>query len=208
LQQVNFPPQTSYDDGVVNVSVMAASFLAPESFNLDVDLMQAHQLAPSGPTDPNGSDYIGVLKLMVEPSASLGGQLAPGLSAPVAGIIPRGIADSGTVHGPDIPIGGARAGLVGEPGFAGNREGSASAGSPERDVAMAGGEAEPTAAETGTPGSAPTPVTTPSPKASGSMSPTVRPAATLTPAATGTSATPTPRTSTTVAVATPTAPKR
>lgn len=79
LNQVQVPPQESYDNGVVSVSVsvIAASFLPPEDFAVDIDLVSAQRLVPSGQ-----GDFIGVLKLQVEPSihrsvTSEGCQVAP-----------------------------------------------------------------------------------------------------------------------------------
>ena len=216
LNQVKVAPQTTYDDGVVSVSVMAVSFLPGETFG-DFDLVSPQSLVPSGTNDLGGIDYVGALKVMVGPSANPAGQqvLAPGAQG--AGIIPGGIADGGTLHGPDIPIGGVRPGLVGEPGLGVDRGGAGGGARTGSDVALASGEAEPTAAavETGTPGGTRTPAKTPSPNAtSASGSPTASAGATGTPGTTGTpaatraSTTPAPHASTTVAVPRPTAGSR
>jgi hypothetical protein len=82
LNEVQSPPRETYDNGVVSVSVIAASFLPPEVFGVDVDLVSAQQLAPSGQ-----GDFIGVLKLRVEPSSSRavtseGCQVAPRTGTP------------------------------------------------------------------------------------------------------------------------------
>lgn len=83
LDPVSFAPQATYDNGVVSVSVTAASFLAPEDLGADVDLVSAQSLVPSGADDPNGSDYIGVLKVKVvaSPSSSIPATSAGGCQA-------------------------------------------------------------------------------------------------------------------------------
>jgi len=221
LNQVNAPPQTTYDDGVVSVSIMGVSFLAPEAYGADVDLVSPQRLVPSGASDPNGSDYIGVLKVMVGPSSNPTGDsgLAPGAQG--AGIIPNGVAPGGAIRGPDIPITGARSGLVDDTAIGVDRGAAGSGAQRGTDMALVSGDAKPTVAagETGTPGGSPTPAKTPSPNAtSGTILPTVgapttrTPGGTQTPATTagaaGTGATPTPHASTTVLAATPTAGSR
>ena len=220
LTQVQVAPQATYDDGVDTVSVPAVSFLAPETFNTNVDLVSAQRLVPSGPSDPNASDFIGVLKVMVQPSASQGGEPVAGVGVPGAGIIPHGIADSGTLHGPDIPIAGAQPRIADTTAGLADRGAAVTDGHGAKgsDVVMAAGSAEPTAAaaETTTPGGTPTPAKTPSPHATtGTVSPTVgvgatrTPAASRSPAATGMTATPAPRvSSSTTPAGTPTARSR
>jgi len=203
LNQVNAAPQMVYDDGANSVSVIAVSFLPPETFGRDVDLVSAQRLAPSDASDPNGSDYLGVLKLMVGPSSAPSGQAPPGSGAPGAGIIPSGIADSGTIHGPDIPIAGPHPQLI-DPQATGDHA-AAGAAEVRPEMAMAGGEAErtPPVVGTATPGT-PTPATSPRPKVTGSVSPTADSGGTATPVATGSPTTPTPHASTTTTPATPT----
>jgi hypothetical protein len=210
---VAFPPRSTYDDSVNTVSVLAASFLPPEVFKAgDLDLVSAQALVPSGGATPDEKDldFIGVLKVMVEPSAGAGGQPLLGPGAAGFGVIPGGIADSGTLHGPDIPVGGG-ARVVGEPGLGGDRGvapgGDVGVGSPGGGAMLAAGTAEPTvaAAETTTPGGTSTPAKTPSPRATSRTASPTAGAGTSTPAATGAGSTPTPRASTPIAAATPTA---
>jgi len=203
LNQVNAAPQTVYDDGFVSVTVMAVSFLPPDLSQLDIDRVSAQRLAPSGASDPNASDYVGVLKVMVGPSSAPDAQAPAGSGAPGAGIIPSGIASSGTIHGPDIPIGNAQPRLM--DGQALGDRGAASAGQAGGDTAMTDDEVERTATvvRTATPGT-PTPATTVSPKPTGSVVATASPGVTTTPAATAASTTPTPHASTTAGALTPT----
>jgi hypothetical protein len=205
LNEVKYPLQATYDDGVDTVSVVAASFLPPEIFGLDADKVSAQRLTPSG-----DGNFIGVLKLMVEPSAGAGGQPLGAPGAAGFGAIPGGVADSGTLHGPDIPVGGG-ARVLREPGLGGDRGvapgGDVGVGSPGGGATMAAGTAEPTvaAAETTTPGGTSTPAKTPSPRATSRTASPTAGAGTSTPAATGAASTPTPRVSPPLAVATPTA---
>jgi hypothetical protein len=218
LNPVNVvPPPTTYDDGVVSVSVTAVSFLAPETYGLDVDLVSAQRLAPSGANDPEGSDYIGVLKVTVEASLNLG-QPILGTGAAGGGGLADGIADggAGARHG-GVPIGGGMPRLIGEPRLA--EDGGVPVGD-ARDVATTAEKAQPVAVaartttpeETTTPEVTPTAVTTPSPNASakgGSPTPSALTTRTLaptgSPVASGTPATPTPGAATTAVAATPTA---
>jgi hypothetical protein len=196
LSQVKFTPQSTYDDGIDTVSVTAVSFLPPETFGLDVDLVSAQAIMPSGPNDPNGSDFVGVLKITVEPDVAPDVQpvARPGVQG--YGAIPRGIADSGTLHGADVPIGDGMPHMLGQAGQAGM------AGDPRAVAPANGGEPgeagaeEPTAAQTGTPAGTRTPGRTPSPNATTpSVSPSVSVAVSPTPQATGKGTTPTPQSS-------------
>ena len=105
LQSLNIDPQglTAYDDGVVRVTVAAASFLPPDLFGAEFNQVGPHQLTASNPNDPNAADYIGVLKILVEDSPQSAG------SGPARGVNRFGIpADAGrplqAYHGPDVPI--------------------------------------------------------------------------------------------------------
>jgi hypothetical protein len=80
LTEVKAAPQISYSDGADTVTVSAVSFLPPQSIRADVDMVSPDATVPNG-----DSDWVGVLKLMVEgPSAGVasgGVPLAPGPEA-------------------------------------------------------------------------------------------------------------------------------
>ncbi len=67
LNEVQGKPDLVYDDGVERVTVTAASFLSQERFDPDwnFDLVGRHTFGPSGTRD-----WIGVLRVFVEPSVS------------------------------------------------------------------------------------------------------------------------------------------
>jgi hypothetical protein len=101
-------PQTYYDDGLERVTITAASFLPQPRFNPDwsFDLLSSNRFDSRG----NGTkDYIGVLKVMVEPSIDDGtGNANPG------GGGARPVAPSGTGFGGGVGGGG---GYGGDPGY-------------------------------------------------------------------------------------------
>lgn len=78
LQNVAATPNSYYDDGLYRVSVLRASFLAPERANLSVDRMTRQGFGASGT-----SDWVGSLVVMVEPSESFAARA--GRAVPVAG---------------------------------------------------------------------------------------------------------------------------
>jgi len=89
----NVPPSAFYDDGLVRVSVQAVSF-----FQSDIDIVSPLTLVKSGT-----EDYIGVLKVFVEPSQG-GAPVAPLGGAPGGfGIQPGG--GTGAVPQAGGPIG-------------------------------------------------------------------------------------------------------
>ncbi|MGD0948845.1 MAG: hypothetical protein ABSA52_15645 [Candidatus Binatia bacterium] len=89
LAEVQAAPQTSYSDGVDTVAVSAVSFLPPQSIRADVDMV-----SPEAPLPNGSSDWVGVLKLMVEGSS--GG--VPLASAPAA----FGVQPGQALVGPDM----------------------------------------------------------------------------------------------------------
>lgn len=101
LQQVDATPDMSYDDGLERATVTAVSFLPPERFNpdWDFDLLDRQRFAKSGK-----KDFLGVLKVTVEPSQSQDdGNLAPRAVAPSGGGVGGG--GIGTTGGPGYGAG-------------------------------------------------------------------------------------------------------
>jgi hypothetical protein len=171
LAEVKVLPQTAYSDGVDTVSVSAVSFLPPQSIRADVDMVSPNVPLPNG-----GSDWVGVLKLMVEgPSGGVPVAPAPGAF---------GVQPGQAVVGPDmsgVPQGNTISQDLGTRGQAapGPVE-AASMGTPEPDQTAA-------SALTGTPertGTSPVPVGTATPVTPGTGSPTAARDITPTPQAT------------------------
>jgi hypothetical protein len=128
LAEVKVLPQTSYSDGIDTVTVSAVSFLPPQSIRADVDMV-----SPEAPLPNGGSDWVGVLKLMVE-GPSGGVSLAP---APGA----FGVQPGQALVGPDmlgVPQGNAVSQDLGIRGQAtpGSAE-PASMGTPEQEPTRA-----------------------------------------------------------------------
>ena len=201
LQSLNIDPQTltAYDDGVERVTVSAASFLPPEAFGVDFDLVSPHRLAPSPSGDQNAADYIGVVKIMVEPDATGDGGPARGPGPQGFGVLP-GVGIGQAVHGPDVPIGGAAANPGDMPQLPTRQGRDAAVDAAAVPGAAAGADEQPTPDETLTPGLAPTAAqsTTPgsrtgTPSADAKRTPTPDMRGTPTPAATGAAVTPTPQ---------------
>lgn len=91
LAPVQVAPETTYSDGTDTVSVTAVTFLPPQSFGADVDLV-----SPEAPVANGNSDWIGVLKINVE-----GPPPAP---APYAPVPPSafGVMPGRAIVGPDV----------------------------------------------------------------------------------------------------------
>lgn len=171
LAEVKVLPQASYSDGADTVTVSAVSFLPPQSIRADVDMV-----SPGAPLPNGSSDWVGVLKLMVEGSSG-GVPLAP---APGA----FGVQPGQALVGPDVlggPQGNQTSQDLGVRGQAtpGPAE-AASTGTPERDQTAA-------SALTATPertGTSPVPAGTATPVAPRTGSPTTARNATPAPQAT------------------------
>lgn len=120
LQNVGTTPSDYYDDGFYRVSILRASFLAPERANLSIDRMMRQGIGASGT-----SDWVGSLVLMVEPSETFAARA--GRSVPVASDPRRpGSAGAGTAVGggapayvPPVLHGGRAAGPPIGPGYEG-----------------------------------------------------------------------------------------
>ena len=204
LQSLNIDPQTltAYDDGVDRVTVSAASFLPPETFGVDFDLVSPHQLAPSPVGSDNAADYIGVLKIMVEADATGDSGPARGPGPGGFGLLPAAPI-SQAAHGPDIPIGGAAANTGQMPQLPTRRDRDApvdAVAAPAAAAADADAGEQPTPQETLTPGLAPTAAQsttaasrtgTPDADAKGTPAPEMQ--GSPTPAVTGAAVTPTPQ---------------
>ncbi len=92
LAPVQVAPETTYSDGTDTVSVTAVTFLPPQSFGADVDLV-----SPEAPVANGNSDWIGVLKINVEGP--------PPASAPYAPVVPPsafGVMPGRAIVGPDV----------------------------------------------------------------------------------------------------------
>jgi hypothetical protein len=171
LAEVKAAPQTLYSDGIDTVTVSAVSFLPPQSIRDDVDMV-----SPEAPLPNGGSDWVGVLKLMVE-GPSGGVPLAP---APGA----FGVQPGQAVVGPDmlgVPQGNTISQDLGIRGQAtpGSAE-AASTGTPQLDPTGA-------SALTATPertGTSPVPAGTATPVAPRTGSPTTARNTTPTPEST------------------------
>ena len=133
----------------------AASFLPPEAFGVDFDLVSPHRLAPSPSGDQNAADDIGVVKIMVEPDATGDGGPARGPGPQGFGVLP-GVGIGQAVHGPDVPIGGAAANPGDMPQLPTRQGRDAAVDAAAVPGAAAGADEQPTPDETLTPGLAPT----------------------------------------------------
>jgi hypothetical protein len=114
LQPVEATPGTYYDDGYDRVTVSGASFMEPEKFNpdFDFDFLEPQRFGKSGK-----KDFLGVLRIMVEPSQ---GEVDAG-AAPRA-IVPAFGGGTGSVGGQGY---GGNPGYVPNPGYGGLPEGGA-----------------------------------------------------------------------------------
>lgn len=114
LQELDARPQAAYDDGTVRVTVAEASFLPPERFDPEAnfDFMAPQQFAKNGQ-----KDFIGVLKVMVEPSTGGGG----GVPGGGPGIAPAPLGGGAGGAGPSA-FGGAPGGI--NPGYPGGIPGA------------------------------------------------------------------------------------
>ena len=182
----NVRPSAFYDDGLVRVSVQAVSFSLS-----DIDIASPLILAKSG-----REDFLGLLKVFVEPSAG-GAPIAPIGPGPEGFGVQPGIGVPGAIPQPGGPI-GAPMGLGGnpavlDPGAPLPNQAVRGNAHPTPAIATGNAETEPTAEATANGTTTPVAGTlTPSAAARGTTSPTVATQKTLTPAGTPGAATATP----------------